>query len=125
MNRWQAQYEFWSSFDLPAFNEQTSIDEDEEQFPHLTYEATGGELDQMTQVQASLWYKSDSWEAISLKADEIETAIGTGLTIPVDNGVMWVHKSNTTPFAQPVDSGYTSSQVKRINLTVEIEFLIS
>lgn len=124
MNKWQAQYSFWSRFGIPAYNEQTSIDASLEQYPYISYEAVSGEIDQVATVNASLWYKSNSWEAISLKADEIERSIEYGgVTVPTDTGMMWVHKSNTTPFAQPMDSGFGNNQIKRINLTVEIEFL--
>lgn len=129
MNTWQAQYDFWSSFGLPAYNEFTSIDEElvneQDKFPYLTYEAFSGVYDQVRAVNVSLWYRSATWEDISLKADQIGTAIGEGVTLPVDSGMMWIHKSNTTPFAQPVDTGYADKQIKRINLLVEIECLKS
>ena len=127
MNKWQVQYSFWSGFGIPAYEENASIDEDSEyyeSYPYLTYEAFSGMYDQVGLINVSLWYQSTSLEEISLKADEIGAYIGEGITVPFDDGVMWVHKSNTTRFAQTVESGYDSvKNIKRINLSVEVEFL--
>lgn len=125
MDRWQAQYNFWHGFGLPTYNENTSIEaeDDEIPYPHLTYLPNGAPFDVPFQTHASLYYHSEAWDAISKKADEIEAAIGTGLTIPIDGGILWVKLPTATPFAQPMASGQEDRLIKRIFLTVEMEII--
>lgn len=125
MDSWQAQYSFWSSFSIPAINELSSIEEREEDipFPHLTYTPISAVFDVPFQANASLWYKSNSWEAISKKADEILAYIGTGRTMPIEGGILWVKPPSTMQFAQPTASGYDDRQVKRMYLTCEMEII--
>lgn len=124
-DRWQAQYDFWSSFNLPAFNENTSIEANEQDvpYPHLTYLPNGGSFDVPFQTHASLWYRSESWKDISQKADEIEEYIGQGITLPIDDGIIWIKPPTSVPFAQPMASGQDDKQIKRIYLTVEVEII--
>ena len=130
MDRWQAQYDFWNGFGLPAYNENTAIevkdDEDDENkipYPHLTYLPNGASFDVPFQTHASLYYRSERWDAISQKADEIEAAIGTGITMPIDDGILWIKPPLATPFAQPMASGQDTRQIKRMFLTVEMEII--
>lgn len=123
-DRWQAQYNFWSSFDLPAYNENTTADANEVvPYPHLTYMPNASSFDVPFQTHASLWYKSESWKEISQKADQIEAYIGEGLTLPIDDGIIWIKPPTSVPFAQPMSSGQENAQIKRIFLTVEIEII--
>ena len=125
MDSWQAQYAFWSSFGIPAYNELSSIDEEEGdvKFPHISYTPASASFDAPFQANASLWYKSESWEAISKKADEIQDAIGDGITTPIDGGMLWIKPPTSTQFAQPTSSGYDTRQVKRMYLTCEMEII--
>lgn len=124
MDKWQAQQQFWEGFDLPAYDDQTLFREgDEPAFPHITYEAVNGVLDQSTSVSVSLWYKSPSWREISQKSDEIQAVLSNGAVIPVDNGYLWLKMPLSTPFAQRIASGSDDDLIKRMMLTVEIEAL--
>lgn len=126
MDKWQTLQAFWESFGIPAYDEQTSFTEGEEpSFPHITYEGATGMLDQTMTLSASLWYKSTSWADISKKANEILQYIATNapLTIKVDNGYFWIKATDGTPFAQRVDSGNDTGNIKRIMMTVEAECL--
>lgn len=124
MDKWQTLQAFWESFELPAYDEQTTFTEgDEPSFPHITYEGTTGIFEQNLSLNASLWYKSSSWTEISKKADQILQYIVTNspLTISMDNGYFWIKIPENTPFAQRIDSG--DDKVKRIALTIEAEFI--
>ena len=124
MDKWQAQYSFWSQFEWPAIQELSEIDGKDIGYTYITYEAISGDLDGSHMANASLWDRSTSWEDICNKADEIHDFIGRGgVIIPVEGGSMWVKLPDGTPFAQPMTTGYDDMQMKRIRLIVEIEFL--
>lgn len=124
MDKWVAQNEFWNSFGIPAYDEQTYFDPDNTtpSFPHITYQSLNGVIDQTLAISANLWYKSSSWREIKRKADEILYAIRNGVVIKVDNGYFWIHLSDT-PFAQTMDSGSTNENIKRIYISVVAESL--
>lgn len=125
-NKWQTQQAFWGSFGMPAYDEQTRFTEGQEpSFPHITYQGMDGVLDETMSINASLWYKSESWEEISNKSSDIMRAISDGVMLAVDNGFFWIKLPDATPFAQRADSGSNNNQIKRILLTVEAESLTS
>lgn len=124
-DKWQTQQTFWSSFGIPAYDEQTTFtDGDEPSFPHITYQSASGVVGQLLTINASLWYKSTSWVEISRKADEILRYMRTHRTVMrLDNGFFWIRIPETTPFAQRVASGSNNENIKRILLSVEAECL--
>lgn len=121
-DKWQAQQTFWSSFGIPAYDENTISAG--ATMPYITYEAVGGDLGAQTTISASLWYRSNSWAEISQKADQIaqQIALAEKPAIKINNGFMKVRLPNGMPFAQRMDEP-NDKQVRRIVLTVEIEFL--
>ena len=122
MDKWQAQQEFWSSFGLPAYDEQVSFTEDDQPaFPHITYQSFGGNLGQIATLSASLWYKGKKQAQIKQKASEIERYIEEMLPIPTDDGYLKINTPNGTSFAQPAASG--DDNIQRMVLTVEAESL--
>jgi hypothetical protein len=123
MDKWVAQQRFWSSFGIPAYDEQTFFTKgDQPSYPHIKYQSFGGGFDQTATLSASLWYRSSSLKDIKEKADEIQKFIGGGVTITTDEGMLWMKPPTTIPFAQPMDSGSNDENIKRIMLTVEAEF---
>lgn len=124
MDKWQTQHQFWSSFGIPAYDEQTSFTKGEApSFPHLTYEGMTGIFNQTMRVSASLWYRSSSWKEISQKADEILKRCATKPLLKVDGGYYWITIPDSTPFAQRMASGSDDTLIKRIYLVVDAEFL--
>lgn len=125
MDRWQTQQAFWSSFGLPAYDEQTTFDEGTlPAYPHITYESASGIIGQTLNISASLWYRSDSWEEIKKKADEILASIVEMRgPLKIDGGFFWIRIPESTRFAQPMASGSSDEKIKRIYLTVEAESL--
>jgi hypothetical protein len=133
LDKWQAQQAFWEGFGLPAYDERTVPEEVwnevlqkmvKVEMPYITYEAVGGDLGAQTTISASLWYRSNSWAEISQKADQIaqQIALAEKPAIKIDNGFMKVRLPDGMPFAQRMDEP-SDKQVRRIVLTVEIEFL--
>lgn len=116
MDKWQAQQSYWESFGLDAYDVNTVPDD--AQMPYITYEAAGGSLNGVISVTASLWYRSNSWVAISQKQTEMSKTMDR--QIKIDGGYMKVRKSEIE--AQRMDEP-GDRLVRRIVLNVEIEFL--
>lgn len=122
MNKQQALQEFWSGFGLKAYDEST-VPEDAlaaNGDRYLTYNVSTAALDEPTPIYANLWYKSKSWEAISVKANDISESIGRGGTlIPIDGGYVWICRG--VPFSQRMADD--DPQIRRIYLNCMAEYL--
>lgn len=118
MNKWEVQQAYWASFGIPAYNELT-VREDA-QMPYITYQLVNGEIDGVVNASASLYYRGTSWTQICRKVTEMEPLIDRQM--PVDGGAMKVRKPESN-FAQPMNEP-SDNKVRRMVLTVEIEFLM-
>lgn len=120
MNKAQALQEFWGSFGLPAYDENTVPDD--AQMPYITYEVATDSLGNIVPVAASLWYRSNSWTAISLKALEIEGRLRdmNPPALKFDGGRLYLFRG--TPFAQRMEDPEDGA-VRRIYINVNAEFL--
>lgn len=120
MDKHQALYAFWSSFGIPAYDQYTVPDG--AALPYLTYEDSTGSLGDVVNMTASLWYRDQSWTAISRKAQEIADHIQAmdPPALPLDTGRLYLARGN--PWAQrmndPEDSG-----IRRVVLNLQAEFL--
>lgn len=119
MNKYQALDTFWNSFNIPAYDENTVPDD--AVMPYITYNVATDSLGQVLPLSASLWYRSNSWQAISDKAEEIAERIGdNGYFIQkLDAGYMWLTKG--TPFAQRIQT--EDRDIRQIYINVTAEFL--
>ena len=119
MNTSQALQSFWSSFDLPAYDEKTVPDKAE--LPYITYETRDDFFGNQAALTASLWYRSSSWESITLKEQSIAEYITRGgKMLPTDDGGMWLKRG--TPWAQRMDDP-SDDKIRRMILNYEIEFI--
>lgn len=91
MDKEQAYHKFWSSFGIPAYDENTVIDPNTGRLPeppYLTYDIVIGDIDTNCYSNIILWYRGSSWAAITEKAHEIERFFAFGeRTIEFDKGV--------------------------------------
>lgn len=118
MNKEQALQSFWSSFGIPAYDETTVPDD--AKMPHITYSVITDSLDNVVNLNASLWYYSTSWAEITRKKDEIAEYVGVGgKVIKLDNGYAWLCRG--VPFAQRMVD--TNDMVRRIYINIQAEFL--
>ena len=118
MDKEQALHEFWASFLLPAYDENTVPLSAE--MPYITYEVATSEIDYTVSLNASLWYRSTSWSSATEKANEISAGIGQGgALIPYNNGALWI--SRGTPFAQRMADDDDS--IRRIVLNIDAEYI--
>ena len=119
MNKEQAIHKFWSSFGIPAYDENTVPDDLE--FPYITYSVSTDSLGNAVTLYANIWDRSTSWEAITLKAEEIAEFIGYGYHLEsFEGGYVYITKG--TPFAQRMNEP-GDNMVRRIYINVEAEFL--
>lgn len=117
MNKEQALHSFWNSFGIPFYDENSVPDD--AVMPYGTYQVITSSFDDRLTLFGSLWYRSNSWEAISNKKDEIAAMIGHRLTIAIDDGYLVIHRGNG--FAQRM--GDEDDKVRRILITIDVEFL--
>lgn len=125
MTKAGAIYAFWTSFALPAFEENSVPLKDtggaDVETPYITYELITDSLGAEVSLSASLWYKTESWVEINAKADEISAAIGRGgKRLYCDGGAIWLKRG--TPFAQRMGDD-SDTAVKRIYLNLTAEYL--
>lgn len=116
MDKQQTYYRFWSSFGIPAYDE-NSVPEGAE-YPYITYQVITSDYDQGIFPTASIWYRSDSWQGIDQKLNEISRYIEEMLPIPMENGG-YMHINKGSPFAQRMTEDDTTIKRYVLNLTVE------
>ena len=123
MNRIQTIHNFWSSFGLKAYDENTVPDDalTANSGKYITYDVTDSGWDEEVPMMANLWYRSPSWSEITEKAMEIGNYIGRGGRIlDCDEGAVWIKKAPT--FAQRFpQEGY--EDIRRITLSIEVEYI--
>lgn len=119
MNKQQALHNFWNSFNLEAYDESTVPDD--ALFPYITYESPSDSFGNSISARASIWYRSNSWSAITLKEEQISLDISRGgKMVAYDGGAMWIQRSN--PWAQRL-SDPDDDTIRRIVLNISIEFM--
>ena len=117
MTKAAAIYQFWNSFGLTAY-EENSVPDDAA-FPYITYQLVTDRFDREIPLTASLWYRGESWTAINAKTEEISQEISRGgKIISCDGGAIWLKRGQ--PFAQNMgDESDDLIKRKYINITAE------
>lgn len=119
MNVSEVLYNFWSGFNLPAYDENTVPDNAE--LPYITYENGDDYFETVLARNASIWYRSPSWAEITAKEQQIAEYIGRGgRSLACDGGAIWIKRG--IPWAQRM-SEPSDRMVRRIVLNLEIEFI--
>lgn len=122
MTKAAAVYQFWSSFGLDTYEENSVYQMDEKPtFPYLTYELNTDSFDgEAVALSASLWYRSTSWTQANAKAEEISAEIGRiGKIVECDGGYIWIKRRS--PFSQSMGDD-SDDMIKRKLLSVSVEF---
>ena len=119
MTKASALYQFWNSFGLTAYEENTVPDD--AAFPYITYQLVTDSFDREIPLTASIWYRSESWAGINAKTDEISQKISRGgKIIPCDGGAIWLKRGQ--PFAQSMGDE-SDDLIKRKYLNITAEFM--
>ena len=122
MTKEAALHNFWSTFDLPAYEENAvPTGKDGAKFPYITYQVVTDSFGAEVALTASVWYYGTSWVEANAKAEEISRYISRGgKTIPVDGGALWLKRG--TPFSQSMGDE-TDDLIKRKYLNITAEYL--
>lgn len=119
MTKAAAIYQFWNSFGLTAYEENTVPTD--AAFPYITYQLVTDSFDHEVPITASLWYRSESWNAINAKTEEISQKISRGgKIIACDDGAIWLKRGQ--PFAQSMGDE-SDDLIKRKYLNITAEFM--
>lgn len=119
MTKAAAIYQFWNSFGLTAYEENSVPDE--AAFPYITYQLVADSFDREIPLTASLWYRSESWTTINAKTEEISQKISRGgKIISCDGGAIWLKRGQ--PFAQSMGDE-SDNLIKRKYLNITAEFM--
>ena len=119
MTKAAAIYQFWNSFGLTAYEENTVPTD--ATFPYITYQLVTDSFDREVPVTASLWYRSESWTDINAKTEEISQKISRGgKIISCDDGAIWLKRGQ--PFAQSMGDE-SDDLIKRKYLNITAEFI--
>lgn len=122
MTKASAIYQFWASFGLDTYEENSVYQMDEvPKFPYLTYEFNSDSFgDGSIALSASLWYRTTSWVNANEKAEEISKEIGMGgIFIKCDGGYIWIKRGS--PFSQSMGDA-SDNMVKRKYINISAEF---
>ena len=92
----KALYRFFSGFGMDAWPE-NNVPSDARP-PYITVQRVRPAWRATVPLYARVWYRSNSYEAIDAKIDEIEEAIGEGVSIPTEHGAVYLFKEDN--FAQ-------------------------
>ena len=119
MTKAAAIYQFWNSFGLTAYEENTVPDD--AAFPYITYQLVTDSFDREIPLTASIWYRSESLAGINAKTEEISQKISRGgKIIPCDGGAIWMKRGQ--PFAQSMGDE-SDDLIKRKYLNITAEFM--
>lgn len=121
MDSWQAQYNFWAGFNIPAYEENSVPTGDiRPAYPYITYQAVDSIFDESFYVAASIWTRSTSWELADTLSNTIKAMLSDGgTTVPYDGGMLWVTAEE--PFAQNM-ADPNDPLIKRKRLAVTMHF---
>ena len=119
MTKAAAIYQFWNSFGLTAYEENTVPTD--AVFPYITYQLVTDSFDREVAATASLWYRSESWTGINAKTEEISQKISRGgKIVSCDDGAIWLKRGQ--PFAQSMGDE-SDNLIKRKYLNITAEFM--
>lgn len=118
MTKAAAIYQFWASFGLSAYEENSVPDTST--FPYITYQLVTDSFENEVILTGSIWYRDTSWLSVNAKAEEISQAIGWGgKLIDCDGGKIWLKRGS--PFAQNMGDD-TDDLIKRKYINLSAEF---
>ena len=119
MTKAAAIYQFWNSFGLTAYEENTVPTD--AAFPYITYQLVTDSFEREIPLTASIWYRSESWAGINAKTEEISKKISRGgKIIACDGGAIWLKRGQ--PFAQNMRDE-SDNLIKRKYLNITAEFM--
>ena len=116
MNNMQAINAFWSSFGVPAY-EENSVDA-EAPMPRITYDVKQDTFYGIScSMSASIWDRSYSWARIYGIMQSIKALLGEGLIISTDEGGLYIRPGS--PYMQSIAGDNDDIRQELINIEVK------
>lgn len=121
INKWQAQYQFWSSFGLPVYDAASVPDgDDAPAFPYITYSGVNGNFNESSASSISVWTRGTSWTEADTISDQIQEALKNGgAVVPYDGGIVWITPGE--PFSQNMGDP-EDDLIRRKYIIVQLHF---
>ncbi len=120
MDKEQALHQFWNSFNIPAYDENT-IPKDAT-LPYIAYEVAVGSFEHEIPLTASIYYRSNLWSEVTSKSHEIARKLHDlrGCAVQIDGGRMRIYEGETPLFQRMADE---DNSIRRIVVNVMAEFM--
>lgn len=109
-----ALYDFWSSFGIPVYVEDTVPDD--AQMPYITYRLAQPDWLNPMSMYARVWYRGTSFAGIAAKVDQISKALEHGFSVSGDGFYMVLTKD--VNFCQYMPGDTTDEMVKAAYLSL-------
>ena len=121
VDKWQAQYNFWSMFGIPVYDATSVPDgDDAPEFPYITYNGINSMFDEDAMSTASIWTRNTSWrEADSISDQILSTLKNGGIAVPYTGGIIWFTAG--VPFSQNMGDP-NDDLIRRKILNVTLHF---
>ena len=116
-DKWEALHNFWSSFGIPAYDENSVPDD--AQMPYITYMAEIASFESALLLTGSIWYRSTRWAEASQKAEEIARSLASYHLESVNENE-YLFLTQGSPFAQRMKD--EDDTVKRIYINIMAEY---
>lgn len=119
MNKYEALRNFFGSFGLKAY-EENSVPDDvvTGDMPYITYELVTGSLnEQNTALSCQIFYKSNSLVKLNAVTEKLSDALNGGAKLQCDKGYIVLYRG--TPFATNRPTEDKSVKAKYINITAD------
>ena len=121
MDRYEAQYQYWNQFGVPAYEENNVPDRIYLTYPYITYQEAVGGWGDILSVTAKIYDRNPSKANVDALTDLIEHHIRTADPVSYDRGKYRVFIGETA-FAQPIGDP-DDDLIKGKVLNVNIEFM--
>lgn len=111
--------EFYNSFGIPAYPSTAVPDEKEVSLPYIVYEVPYGNFEDIVSGTVNIYYHTTLESIPNKKAEEIKKAIGSGITLKYDDGIVTLYKG--TP--EQVNLSYQDepeTKLRSLNVTYQI-----
>ena len=123
MNKWEALHDWFESFGVKAYPEQTVSET--AVLPYIAYEMTFGDIDTSPLgLTFSYFERSKNWAGCYQKVEQISADIGRwGKRLVVDGGYIVIQRGFN--FAQPLDDIDGDKDVRRMVFNIDVFFFTS
>lgn len=120
MNKEQALHEFFSSFGVPAYDENTIPDD--AKLPYITYSVTVDNYDNICPLNMAIWDKGQSWQSVTELSHEVAKKVDNMGRIRIDDGLVYITRGS--PFAQRM-ADESNKEIRRIVINLWVNYLTS